>query len=212
MRQIVSLVKDSEVHYALVDDEDGSLIPFADVLIPDPERFGLHEAAVLGTNLVSALRLNGAKRPKASTELVELPAGAASKPRETARERRNRLAREKYHQHKTGGSAPKKSKGTNTSQRYITLDEVLAVVNQHPEGIRVPDVVEIIWRSTDGQGTDEPYPHWFYTSVMNRLNQARIKLREKGVPLPFREESRPVPDKDGNHRGNTGMYLMPLAE
>lgn len=59
MRQVVSLVKDDQVHYAVVDDDAGEMIPFAQILLPEPDRFGLHEAAVLGTNLIDAIGLNG---------------------------------------------------------------------------------------------------------------------------------------------------------
>ena len=64
MRQVVSLVKDDQVHYGLIDDVDGTLVPFAQILLPDPDGFGLHEAAVLGTNLIEAIGFNGRRRPK----------------------------------------------------------------------------------------------------------------------------------------------------
>lgn len=217
MRQIVSLIKDNQAHYALVDDEDGSLIPFADLLIPDPDRFGLHESALLGTNLITALGLNGTKRPKATTiSLASVPpthrqpepepeALPAAPHGETAHQRRLRKQREAYHATKRTG------KTGNNAQRYISIDEVIAVVNQYPEGIRLRDVVERLWRSNEGQGTDERYPNWYYTSVSNRLTAARVKLQNKGVPLPFREEDRQEPDKDGKLNGYMAKVLYPLA-
>lgn len=229
MRQIVSLIKDNQAHYALVDDEDGSLIPFADVLIPDPDRFGLHESAVLGTNLISALGLNGTKRPKTTmvtlanvppTQRQPEPGPEALPPapprNETARDRRNRIARESYHRNKQGqGQGPGRGRPANranhNAQRYIAMDEVQAVIDQYPEGIRLRDVVERIWRTNEGQGTDETYPSWYYTAVSNRLTGARVKLKEKGTPLPFREEDRPEPDMHGQFHGQTAKYLFPVS-
>ena len=222
MRQIVSLIKDNQAHFALVDDESGDMIPFADLLIPDPERFGLHESAVLGTNLISALGLNGSKRPKAHIprvgdivpglgpdQEVETAALPPAK-HETAKQRRNRLAREKYERDKQKAQRrPDTSKGG--AQRYVSIDEILAVVANYPEGIRVRDLAERLWRQTDGKGTDTEYPGWFYTAISNRFTKARLDLKDKGIPLPFREEDRPVPDKNGRDNGQTGRYIMPLA-
>lgn len=220
MRQIVSLIKDNQAHYALVDEDDGSIIPFADLLIPDPDRFGLHESAVLGTNLIQALGLNGAKRPKtAAISLANIPpthrqpeaepqALSPAPPNETARERRLRKQREAYHANKANRKVPDRGKGG--ANRYVTIDEVLAVINQYPEGIRVRDVAQRIWRTTDGQD-GSPMPGWFYTSVSNRLTAARVRLKSKGIPLPFREEDREIPDKDGKFRGNMGKFLHPLS-
>lgn len=216
MKQIVSLVKDDRVQYALVNDEDGSLIPFADLLLPEPERFGLHEAALLGTNLIAALGLNGhALGPTSPVAVRNEPAALPAAPpaRETATERRNRKAREAYHRHKTehpeGRGIPKDRKKSQT-KRYVSLDEVVATVAQYPDGIRMRDVAERIWRTTDGRGTDDPMPGWFYTAVSNRLVKADHDLRERGIPMPVRTEVRPVPDKDGTHHGNTGKFLLPL--
>ena len=221
MRQIVSLIKDNQAHYALVDEDDGSIIPFADLLIPDPSRFGLHESAVLGTNLIQALGLNGAKRPKAAAiSLANIPpthrqpeaepqALPVAPPNETTRERRLRKQRETYHANK---DKPKDKSKSNNAERYITIDEVVAVINQHPEGIRLRDVVERIWRANEGQGSDEPYPHWYYTAVSNRLVGVRAKLHDKGVALPFREEERAIPDKTGRFQGGRGKFLLPATQ
>jgi hypothetical protein len=219
MRQVVSLIKDNQAHFALVDDEDGSLVPFADLLIPDPDRFGLHESALLGTNLITALGLNGHKRPKAQTiSLATVPPTQRQTPepealppvRESAAERRRRLAREYYHRNKN--NKQHSVKNDNKAQRFVSIDEVMAVVNRYPEGIRITEVAERLWRETDGAGTDDDYPDWFYTSISNRLTAARLRLRDKGIPLPFREEDRPVPSKDGMHHGNMGKYLSPLPQ
>jgi hypothetical protein len=223
LKQIVSLIKDNQAHLALVDEDDGSMIPFLDLLVPDPDRFGLQEVAILGTEVIKLIGLNGSKRPKlhiprvgdelpAATETRALEAPTPPVKAETARERRNRIARESYQAR--GGRSPKpkpNTKANNNAQRYVSLDEVMEVVNQYPEGIRVRDLAERLWRNTDGQGSDEPHPAWFYTSVSNRLTAARARARNAGIPLPFREEDRPVPSKDGEYRGDRGKFLLPLA-
>jgi hypothetical protein len=221
MRQVVSLVAEGQVQYALVDDDSGEFTPFAIIELPHPEHFGLHEAAVLGTNLIQAIGLNGAKRPKSLANVSptqrQAPEPEALPPvRESARDRRNRIARESYHANKhKSDRAHRSTKDTSKgggAQRYVELDEVMAIVNQYPEGIRLTEVVERLWRETDGKGTDADYPGWFYTSCSNRLTAARVRLRKSGIPLPFREDDRPVPTKDGKFNGMTGKYLLPLPQ
>jgi hypothetical protein len=226
VRQIVSLIKDNQAHYALVDEDDGSLVPFADLLIPDPDRFGLHESAVLGTNLINALGLNGSKRPKAAEvslahvppthreEPAALPAGRT----ETPREKRNRLAREKYHHQKEAYSASVARqrppiKGSNTSgkggaERYVTLDEVVAVVNQYPEGITTAQIAERVWRQDTG-GTGD-MPDWYKMSVGNRQTSAEIAWRDKGRPLPYRIEFRAKIGQNGLPTKLQEKTLLPL--
>lgn len=225
MRQIVSLIKDNQAHFALVDDDSGDMIPFADLLIPDPDRFGLHESAILGTNLISVLGLNGSKRgkvhiprvgdvlPGQGPDMAEPEALPAAPPKnETAKQRRNRLAREHYARQRDQAKAKSGARNQRgPSQRYVSIDELLAVVAQYPEGIRLTDAVQRLWRQTDGKGTDSDYPNWFYTACSNRLTKARQDLHDKGIPLPFREEDREVPDKHGKLNGHTGKYLLPLS-
>lgn len=219
MRQIVSLVKDNQVHYALVDTDSGEMIPFADLLIPDPDRFGLHESALLGTNLIDVLGLNGAKRPRAADVHVgsltpthkaasepEVPALASAAP-ESAAERKKRLDRERWHARKDSQRKAGPSKGG--VQRYISMDEVVAVVNQYPEGIRTRDVATRIWRLTDGRDTDTEHPGWLYQSVSNRIVKAKDDFKRHGTPMPVRIEDRPTLNKDGSTSNMLGQFLLP---
>lgn len=92
MRQVVSLVKDGQVQFALVDDGNGELIEFAQVLLPHPERFGIHEAALLGTNLIGAIGLDGKPIRRAHEPLpAELTAAQAT----VDAKRERRLARKR---------------------------------------------------------------------------------------------------------------------
>lgn len=225
MRQIVSLIKDNQVHYALVDDDSGELIPFADLLLPDPDRFGLHDAAVLGTNLIAALQLNG-QRPKAkAVSEPEQPAlSAPPPPNETARERRNRQAREYYAARRAAGMPPNKGGGRRSvastsgvakrkggTEFYVTEDEVVAIANEYPEGIRLTEVADRVWRQRGGEGAT---PKWLYQGVNNRNSIMHKRAREKPdvFQLPYRTEERPIRNKDGSPGGNTGTYLLPLKD
>lgn len=211
MRQIVSLIRDDQVHYALVDEDDGSLIPFASITLPDPERFGLHEAAVLGTNLINALALgvNGTRRPpRAATSPVEAPrALSAPEPPahpETARERKLRLARERG---RSSSTTPKKTKTKGGAEWYVTPESIIAIVDQYPEGIRVREVAERLWRES---GRTDEQPSWMYGAVMNRLLQMRLQAKQGRAPMPLREEDRPTLNKDGVPSKLVGRYLVPL--
>jgi hypothetical protein len=118
MKHVVSLVRDQQAHFAYVDESTGQIVPFADLLI-DPERFGLIEAAGLGTSLIDFLGLNGHQRPvvgdmtvgsgiearrraaiaaAAEAEEQEMIALPPEPPRhETHDQRKKRLAREAYY-------------------------------------------------------------------------------------------------------------------
>ena len=202
MRQIVSLIKDNQVHYALVDDDSGELIPFADVLLPDPDRFGLHEAAVLGTNLINTLGLNG-RRPRKVAEVIaaETPALPAA-PTETRLERRRRLDRERK-------ATRLKDTSKGGAERYITMDEVLAVVNQYPEGITTAQIAERIWRQDGNEGT---VPSWVKMAIGNRQTTTEVALKARGTPLPYRIEYRAKIGKSGLPTNIQTKYLLPLAD
>lgn len=224
MRQVVSLIKDNQAHFALVDDEDGSMIPFADVLIPDPERFGLHESAMLGTNLINVLGLNGTKRPKAQNiSLANVPpthrgapepeALPAAPPTETAQQRKLRLDRERWHARKdkvrARPRAAPKPKGMGAG-RYVELDEVLAIIAQFPEGLRQKELAAILWRTTDGKGTDdESAPKWMYQAVGNRLLNEEHRAKKGKVVLPYRIEMRPLLNADGMWNGAEVKHYVP---
>ena len=218
MRQVVSLIKDNQAHFALVDDESGELIPFADLLIPDPDRFGLHESALLGTNLIDVLGLNGTKRPKAPTVSLanvppthrEVPEPEALGPvSETPYERKLRMERERKRAERARKSDRPlpKAQTKGGAQWYVTPESITAIVNEYPEGIRVNAVADRIWREA---GNQDDYPGWIYTAVMNRLLGFRARAKDKGIPMPFTEEDRPIPTKDGKMNGATGKFLVPL--
>jgi len=226
MRQIVSLIKDNQAHFALVDEDDGSLIPFADLLIPDPDHFGLQESALLGTNLISALGLNGTKRPKIKIPRVgDLPAAAAdhaddeqlaliAPPRETERERRNRIARERYAASKRGSTGPGRGNpgqahGKGGATRYITVDEMVAIINQYPEGITTAQIAERIWRNEPGGG-DGPVPKWLSQSLNNRQIAAENSAKTNGTQQPYRVEYRDQINADGRVSTKKTKYLLPL--
>jgi hypothetical protein len=189
MRQIVSLVKDERVQFALVDTEAGTMSMFAEVHVPPT--FGINEAVTLGTNLIEALGLNGAQ-PVSGGDSVESPP-------ETARQRRNRLAREKYHRDRTR-TPPRKRlppmseetrarMSTRTSKasgaRYIPDDELLGVLAEYPEGLRTRDLSTRMWRLAEGQGSDGVAPHWFHRAVENRVNRWLRDERDGGRPSPI---------------------------
>ena len=204
MRQIVSLIKDDQAHFAYTDGDD--LVQFAQLLVPDPMRFGLHEAALVGTNLVELLGLNGHKRATvkvppplpSSTVRPALNPGiqpslldedpdvgaVEAKRKETPRERRNRIARETYHRNKALGMTteeaikarsvsdkPKRGRppgGITPGRRYISWEEVAAVIERHPEGVSCSAIGREI------MGTDEPMD-WVTKHVANRIQDKRSR-------------------------------------
>ena len=202
MRQIVSLIKDNYIHYGLVDEIDGTLVPFADLLLPNPDRFGLHEAAVLGTNLVQALGLNGHRLPSVvKPVMAELEPPPASKPAprsksaagrqpETERERRNRTAREKY----------ARERGNRVRPSAITSTDVVAMIDKHPEGVSVNDLSWLFGRRT--KTNKDP--------VLQRVKGIAERWHsnaDKGnAPMPVAFEMVP------GERGRTKRVYYPLAQ
>jgi len=221
VRQIVSLVKDGRVQYALVDEDTGELTEFAQVLVPDS--FGLNESAHLGMNLIEATGLNGRVRraaPKQALPPVDQPElTPAEQPerRETARERRNRLAREKYHTRQ--GRRPAdverypsgraKANPANAVEFYIPKEDVLGVVNRHPEGIHSGDIARGLWDKFGHAGED--VPRWVRRTVENRLSYWKIALKDRSEPLPFRTSQEPVPNKDGTPSKLFRVLYHPLT-
>jgi hypothetical protein len=200
MRQVVSMVKDGRVQYALVDDETGEMTEFAQILVPDD--FGLHESAHLGTNLISAIGLNGkssktgpgrrAIPPADQPALLfdtphELPAPSQtdSKPKPKAKA----LSK---HTYPSGRAKPDPA---NKVGRKITGDEVLAIVDRYPDGLTSRDIAARIWRQDTGR--DEKAPHWMVRSVENRLNYHEERRTKYGDPLPYRPRYVPRKSADG---------------
>ena len=173
MRQVISLIKDDQVHYALVDDEDGTLVPFASIHLPDPDRFGLQEAALLGTNLIEAIGLNG-KRPKQRA----LPAAGPVV----------------VHEHTGDDDMRKPPSKSRSPRRVIKFDDVVAIINEHPDGLTCRQIAERLWRHLDRQGDVE---QWMVKGVENRINTAA-----KWPDPPFRTTYR----AEGNFKRR---YMFP---
>lgn len=294
MRQVVSLIKDDQVHYAVVDDDAGEMIPFASIMLPDPDRFGLHEAALLGTNLIDAIGLNG-KRPRSKAVAAKqeaLPAGptvvhehdgdgdmrtphklpvqgvtrervieairaqpgmkaseiadAIGATTESARKAvQNRLKHMRddprlrwekdwslgqsngvlrWYPGDTATPPPPEglarseasrramdyldpqltTKGTPRTRalpdparrvkRFIPLSDVVAIINEYPEGITCRQIAERVWRNW---GNDGDVERWVTRSVENRINNTGIERIQWSTS--YRQ--------DGNSRRK---YLHPL--
>lgn len=164
MRQVVCLLADEHARFALVDDDEGELVEFAQLRVP--EGFGLRDAALLGTNIIASLGLDR----KAGRKAISPPPPRPAEPAVPKKGLTNR-------------GTPRKravSKRTDTP-RYISMEEVVAVVNAHPEGIKSAEVAKIV----------EPGgPKWARMAVVNRITVARERLRTHGTPMPLRTETR----------------------
>ena len=202
MDQIVSLVKDQQAHFAYVDHTTGQIVPFADILIPDEDRFGLVEAAGLGSSLVDFLGLNGSKRPLAHSMTVgsSLEARRRAAAIEQAENEELIALNHAPPATKAGPKAtkePKRSPGRPRkdgkpnvvrpelqAQAYIPGEWVLEVIAQYPEGIAAKDIGERIWR-TKLNGGDADYPRWITRTVENRITGWSTEHNRRGTPLPF---------------------------
>ena len=188
MKQIIALVSDGKVKYALVDD--GSITEFAQVLVPD--RFGITEAAALGLNLADAVGLSG---PRAKLR----PA-----PQELAAEIEQAVTAKRKPGPQPGRSGAHVPRGTRTKAgyraggRFVSLEEVVEVVNAHPKGISIPDTARELVRDGDEY-------QWIRTSVNNRLTAARESAKH-GKPMPVR-----ISQTISSSTGKPGPLLMPLA-
>ena len=185
MRQVVSLIKDDQVHYALVDDDEGTLVPFASIHLPEPDRFGLQEAALLGTNLIEAIGLNG-KRPKQRA----LPTGGPVV----------------VHEHKGTDdmrTPPPKQKRNRPPRNDIHLADVVDIINQHPEGVTSSQIADQIWHRLGKQGDTE---QWCRKGVENRIRTVEVDSR---VETPFRVERRFKLGRNGLPTKLTAKYMLP---
>jgi hypothetical protein len=84
VRHLASAVKDGKVHYFLVDGDEGELIEFATIMVP--ENWSIANQVMLGSNLVSAIGLNGHSHGRAR-QAQPVPVGGAAPaelPMETA--------------------------------------------------------------------------------------------------------------------------------
>lgn len=168
MRQIIGLIKDDHIHYAVVDDDEGTLIPFADIHLPEPDRFGLQEAALLGTNLIEAIGLNG-KRPQ---------------PKAVAERSEQAISPVVVHEHRGKGDmrTPKRD-----DHSKVRLDDIVTIIDQHLEGVTARDIAQELWQTYWG------YPgkaeRWVARTVENRIHSATHSPKRQ---TPFRVTHRAV--------------------
>lgn len=213
MKHIASIVKDGQVSYALVDEASGTVTQFAQILVP--EHFDLHSSAMLGHNLVEVIGLNGRKvrspkrqTPQAvgQTSLLELdttqdePEVTHSEPEPESAKGRGRGA---------PGRKRAKPDPANAVGYYISLERVVEVIDQYPEGITAKEIADRLWR-LDGNPGDAS-PRWVTRSVENRLSSAQANAKAGKAPLPFRVEYRTAIGVNGEPTKQQAKYLLPLA-
>lgn len=214
MRQVVSLVKDGHVNFALVDDEEGELVPFAEVLLPYPDRFGLHESALLGTNLINAIGLNGKPSKSARARAIQSPPPALSpapteRP-ETDAEKKRRYNREYYHRNKNKNGATYTEANTGNSQ---TSGRTYGAVTNRgtPRQRALPDPknkvkfyisADVCWEALAAHpegltakelaqavwthmGQSGEVERWAVRTVENRISMALALSQKDKTPPPF---------------------------
>lgn len=211
MRQVIALVQDGHVQYGLVEDDRGELVQFAEVLLPD--KFGLTDAAMLGVNLINTLGLEGkagkalidkfvASVPVESAQRVveqapELPP-ATGKQRKTQAQRTARQAL--VDKGMTIRGTPRKRAAPKPNrprtERYISLDEVVAVINRHGEGISASAIADEL---EPGISRLPRANNWAVHAVENRITVAKDRWAKRREPMPFRMV----------YRGNV-RFLYPL--
>jgi hypothetical protein len=213
MKHIASIVKDGQVSYALVDEDSGTVTQFAQILVP--EHFDLHSSAMLGHNLVEVIGLNGkrVRSPKrqppavGQTSLLELDA-VHDEPQVTHFEPEPKPAKGKG----AGRGAPGRKRAApdpaNAVGYYISLERVVEVINQYPDGIMSRQIADRIWR-LDGNPGDVA-PKWVTRSVENRVSGVQIEAKKGKKDLPFRVEYRPAIGINGQPTRQQSKYLLPL--
>ena len=105
------------------------------------------------------------------------------------------------------GNKRAKAKPENRVLRHIPDTEVLAIIDQYPEGVTAREIGAHIWRTKDGKDSDEPCPRWVTRSVENRLNMMQYRDRDGKATLPFRVEYR---EDGGTRNGLPSKYVRPL--
>lgn len=196
MRQVVSLVKDGRVSFALVDDESGDMVMFAEVVLPNPDHFGLAEAAALGSNLIAAVGLNGHKRagrpkalPPAQPTLEEASVIPPESPPSPPRQERRGVP-------------------TPAERPYISLEMVIDIVNRHPDGITPARIADV---ALGRLGWSGPKPKWARVAVTNRLLAEEARLKAGAIEhLPYESVLEPFVKADGSlSAGQNSRVLYP---
>jgi hypothetical protein len=182
MKHIASLREGDMVQYALVDDETGELAEFARLQVPDD--FTFEASALLGTNLVAVLGLNGASQKRGPGR----PPGAQNKTTPTPE--------------------PRKPPGRKTATPFISREMVLDIVSQHPEGIAITEIAN---EATDRLGVPEGADiSWAVKAVSNRLTAMEVTYGNRSEVLPYRFETIPTVKGHGVH-GAKRKVIYPLA-
>src|SRR5438128_2560195 len=114
MRQVASHVKDGKLQYFVADTEEGELLEFATIAVP--EAWSAHQSIMLGFNLIAAIGLTSVAKP-ASAPARTFDAAAE------VRQERGELP-----------SAPA------TSRTWRGTPSAIEYVKAHP-GCRIPDMV-----------------------------------------------------------------------
>jgi hypothetical protein len=213
MADIVTMARDGRILMALVDEETGQLDQIGSLVWPD--EFGLHEAAVLSTNLKGFLQLNGAAKRKAkAAKRAALPPD--DMPRLFHEPDADAIAALPPAKAKAKGKgAPRRGEGrgrpvTTGKSRpsripanwpTLTVDGLVEIINGFPDGCTVRDIAQVYSKQ------EEP-PPWARATAMNRINSAR-EMEKRGVPLPFRREMVKVQTKSGTTIER--LTLFPLA-
>lgn len=213
---MVNYVENGRIKLALLDpeSEDEHLTQVLDMIWP--EGMGIREAAVFGHNITGFLGLDAPKR-NGHAKRAPLPPGPNlfddGEPDEVPKE----LAAAQARNDARNGVKPNtalradgkprvraKPDPKNRVKRYISMDEILAVVNAQPEGVTAVQIAQVIAKA------EEP-ERWVIRSVENRIAAAMQSDREGKKPMPFRLDYRPHIGVDGKPTRNLTKYMLPLA-
>jgi hypothetical protein len=179
MRMIFCLLTAEKAQFVLV--EGGKLDQFAEVKVP--EHYGLGELAALGSNLADSLNLNG-------DSILSQP-----RPRPQAPDRGR--AKGGGRPRTTGSSGPPR-----IAERFISVEEIRAVINRHPEGVTAREIASEI------AGHDNP-PKWLLVAVNNRDLTSKVQT-DRGETPPWRTETRPHIGKKGQPTKLEDKYYLPM--
>lgn len=187
MRQLIALVQDGHVEYAHFDEDTDQLVQFARIMVP--ANFDLATAAVLGSNLIAVLDLNGRAKGKGieprPAKAIEAPRHVApsrtpeanhayyerTKARAAERKRESRAAAKRGDSPKPPGR-PRGTAGARGPD-YVGAEQVMAVINAHPEGVNANAITHEVYGSDD------------LTTAQRKQIQNRLAAMTKSPNPPF---------------------------